>query len=89
MNESETIQRIAELVKSRREFPRFQGRRSLDKKNGEVVEIINKSHDCIIVERIDLPNFQGEAAACDRASTLSDEWTATQIMALVAKLKEG
>jgi hypothetical protein len=81
MTESETIQRIAELIKDRRECPRFEGRRSSDKQSGEVVEIISESLDTVIVERIALPNFKGETAASERATIKSDEWTASQIMA--------
>jgi hypothetical protein len=83
MNESETTQRIAELIKRRRESPQFEGRRSLDKKTGEVVQIIGYNIDGVIVERIDLPNFRGEAAASERAKILSDQWTASQIVPLV------
>ena len=85
MSESETAQRIAELIKDRRECPRFVGRRSSDKQCGEVVEIISESLGTAIVERIDLPNFKGETAASERATIKSDEWTASQIMALFSQ----
>ena len=85
MTESETFQRIAGLIKDRRKSPRFEGRRSGDKQCGEVVEIMSESLDTAIVERIALPNFKGEAAASERATIKSDEWAASQIMALFSQ----
>lgn len=76
------LKAIAKLIKNRRELPRFEGRRSLDKKRGEVIEC-NGDDDPPVVEHIDLPNFEGEQAASERAEVLSDEWTAAEILKII------
>lgn len=71
MKESgELLKKIIAIIRDRRESPRFFGRRSLDKKRGEVCEIIDGEPRVFLT--ISLPNFQGEEAASLRAESMND-----------------
>jgi len=84
----ELARAIVPHITDRRVVRRFFGRRAIDKSCGEVIHdidpdgpITDESYVC--VERVDLPNFQGETAANERAQVLGDEWSAAQIAAAI------
>lgn len=79
----EQLKKICKLISDHDDQPRFQGRRSIDKRYGEVIEITDRH--CVpangypIVETIDRPNFEGESAAILIARVMSQTWLATEI----------
>lgn len=82
------VERVARLIEERRTVRRFFGRRAIDKSCGEVVHDTDpdgpiSDATMLVIERIDLPNFQGEAAAAERAAELYDEYTARAAIAAV------
>lgn len=78
--------KLISLFEQHEAQPRFVGRRSIDKSCGEVVEVTDA--DCVpengypVVKRIELPNFEGEAAAIELAASMSRQWLADQISQL-------
>lgn len=84
----DVVERVKALIEERRTVRRFFGRRAIDKSCGEVVHNTDpdgpiSDRTILVVERIDLPNFQGEAAAVDRADELYDDYTARAAIAAV------
>lgn len=86
MNTDPLVQYVSGAIKRRRESPRYIGRRSIDKSRGEVLFIPEGQDEGKVIETIDLPNFDGERAAKDRAEELSDQWAALHIVETIRTL---